>query len=142
MRDIKHKDFQEWLIDAHLVSSPKQASDCASRLRKIEKAFAKFDVTLDDEWERDKGYRLLRVLARDGRNPEALEFAGIDLPLKCAVDTPVFDRKERKAMMYHNTLKRYLLYRGLSEGMTPEEISEIWEMSIVVRNYLKRQETH
>lgn len=127
---MKAKEFSEWLKAEAIFSNDKQINDCISRVRRFERAFAAYDIDLDDEIEKDGGLYLLSVTYHEGHNEEHKKFPDLDLP---------FERESRIIGMVNNAAKKYIVFRCTTENMHIDEISTSVYTRIVYRNYLRKK---
>lgn len=135
---MKKEEFREWLIYESIYSSPKQISDCLSRVKRVEKAFLEFGIVLDEEFDKDACWTILQALAREGRNEEAAAFVGINLPIRYG-ETGKIVRADRKMGMLLNATKKYILFRAVTEGTHLDTLENNPHMKGVYAKYCENR---
>lgn len=76
--------FVDWLITCGKCSSRKLATDCASRVRKLERDFQGSygeSFSLDKQFQTDKGESILALFTKAGQNEEAAKLKPGTLPI-------------------------------------------------------------
>ena len=126
---MKDKEFAAWLREKYHLDNSKQISDCVSRARRFERAFAAYGIDLDEEISRDGGMHLLSVSYHEGHNKEHDKYPELDLP---------FEHKSRIIGTINNAAKRYVVFRCTTEGIFLNELESNVVIRNVYRNYLKR----
>ena len=127
-------NFRTWLVNEKLYSSPKQISDCISRVKLVEKAFLVCGIDIDEEFDRNGCILPLRCITADGHNPERQLYPELELP---------FDTNGRQMNIIANAFKKYVLFRSISEGKHINELSGNTMTKRIFSNYYaKKQEEH
>lgn len=122
-------EFAQWLVDEELITDKKQVHDCVSRVKKVERAFEKYDVSIDREFDRDGCLDVLKCITAEGHNPERAKYPDLDLP---------FESPSRQMNIIANAFKKYVLFRMVTERKH-EELSRERIMARVIANYEKRK---
>lgn len=126
---MKNKEFAAWLKEKGIYGSDKQISDCISRVRRFERAFATYGLDLDEEISRDGGMHLLSVTYHEGHNKEHEKYPDLDLPFEC---------DNRIIGTINNAAKKYIVFRCTTEGIFLDEIAANVVIRNVYKNYLKK----
>ena len=70
-------DFRAWLVESEI--NKKVASDCVSRVKKIERELGNCD--LDSEFKKDECENILCALKHKGENPIMQQYKSANLPI-------------------------------------------------------------
>ena len=77
-------DFKNWLTNKHIYSTPKQVTDCVSRVRRAERSLIaalgqEFD--LDEQFSSDGGEHVRALLSRRGLSDKMQKYNVEGLPI-------------------------------------------------------------
>jgi hypothetical protein len=122
--------FSEWLIEKSVYTTEKQVGDCVSRVRRVERAFSEYDVDIDAEFDKDGGRVVLKCITRNGHNPERKIYPRLDLP---------YGSREQLGVIA-NAMKKYYLFRALSEKKHLDFISSDQMTKHIYNNYFAKEE--
>ena len=81
---MNNTDFKSWLTNKHIYSTPKQVTDCLSRVRRAERSLIASlgqEYDLDTQFSIDGGEHVRTLLSRRGRSDEMQKYKVEGLPI-------------------------------------------------------------
>lgn len=129
---MKEYEFSRWLKREGIYSTAKQVSDCLSRVRRVDRAFAAYGTSIDEEFERDGCLELLEAIYHEGHTKIHDEkYPDLDLP---------FEQPNRAIGTVTNATKKYIVFRATTEGRFLDELESNPMIRNVFKNYYKNHD--